>query len=469
MKRYSNYEFISARWYNQIPIHWHLIRIKDLISQSNAGAWGDDPETDNGTICLRVADMDFNLGVFKNKPVSVLTKRLYTEEQIEKLTLEQGDILIEKSGGGEKLPVGRSVYFDKSYPALFANFMQRIRFKHKLIDAHFASYLLRTMYYRGATWYYVKQTTGIQNLDLNSMLAQERFPVPPREEQDQIVRYLNWQVSKINRLIAAKRKEIELLEAASAHYIETIIRNGIHNEKLTRTGNPWIEMAPASWKKVRHKNILTEKKNTVGENYNQYTLLSLTTKGVIIRDTSTGKGKYPSDFSTYQIVQPSDMIFCLFDVDETPRTVGLSSHTGMITGAYTVYEVHDVLPEFLLNYFIVIDNKKGFKPLYSGLRKVIGKDVFARQTIFLPSIEEQKEIVDAIKKQQAKVKRTMTFFQQEIELLHALRTRLISDVVTGQIDVRDIEIPDVEYTPETDDNGEDTDDEESDDMAEEGV
>lgn len=169
MKRYSNYEFISARWYNQIPIHWHLIRIKDLISQSNAGAWGDDPETDNGTICLRVADMDFNLGVFKNKPVSVLTKRLYTEEQIEKLTLEQGDILIEKSGGGEKSPVGRSVYFDKSYPALFANFMQRIRFKHKLIDAHFASYLLRTMYYRGATWYYVKQTTGIQNLDLNNV------------------------------------------------------------------------------------------------------------------------------------------------------------------------------------------------------------------------------------------------------------------------------------------------------------
>ena len=140
------------------------------------------------------------------------------------------------------------------------------------------------------------------------------------------------------------------------------------------------------------------------------------------------------------------MIFCLFDVDETPRTVGLSSHTGMITGAYTVYEVHDVLPEFLLNYFIVIDNKKGFKPLYSGLRKVIGKDVFARQTIFLPSIEEQKEIVDAIKKQQAKVKRTMTFFQQEIELLHALRTRLISDVVTGQIDVRGIKVPDDEYT-----------------------
>ncbi len=446
MKRYSNYEFISARWYNQIPIHWHLIRIKDLISQSNAGAWGDDPETDNGTICLRVADMDFNLGVFKNKPVSVLTKRLYTEEQIEKLTLEQGDILIEKSGGGEKSPVGRSVYFDKSYPALFANFMQRIRFKHKLIDAHFASYLLRTMYYRGATWYYVKQTTGIQNLDLNSMLAQERFPVPPREEQDQIVRYLDWQVSKINRLIAAKRKQIKLLEATTAHYLENTIHKGTHNEQLVETGNPWINSAPISWKKVRHKNVLTEKKEVVGENHSQYTLLSLTTKGVIIRDTSSGKGKYPSDFSTYQVVNPSNMVFCLFDVDETPRTVGLSTHTGMITGAYTVYETHDALPEYLLYYFLSVDNKKGFKPLYSGLRKVIGKDVFSRQAIYLPSIEEQKEIVDAIQIRQAKSRNAIDLLEREIESLHDLRTRLISDVVTGQVDVRDIKVPDGEYT-----------------------
>lgn len=314
---------------------------------------------------------------------------------------------------------------------------------HQNVSVEFYTYYFKTL---DSIKLFNGMGTGIRLTLSYETLKNLVLPLSPRTEQDQIVRYLDWQVSKINRLIAAKRKEIELLEAASAHYIETIIRNGIHNEKLTRTGNPWIEMAPASWKKVRHKNILTEKKNTVGENYNQYTLLSLTTKGVIIRDTSTGKGKYPSDFSTYQIVQPSDMIFCLFDVDETPRTVGLSSHTGMITGAYTVYEVHDVLPEFLLNYFIVIDNKKGFKPLYSGLRKVIGKDVFARQTIFLPSIEEQKEIVDAIKKQQAKVKRTMTFFQQEIELLHALRTRLISDVVTGQIDVRGIKVPDVEYT-----------------------
>lgn len=285
----------------------------------------------------------------------------------------------------------------------------------------------------------VRQSIGFKDI------RHLRVPVPPREEQDQIVRYLDWQVSKINRLIAAKRKQIKLLEATTAHYLENTIHKGTRNEQLVETGNPWINSAPISWKKVRHKNVLTEKKEVVGENHSQYTLLSLTTKGVIIRDTSSGKGKYPSDFSTYQVVNPSNMVFCLFDVDETPRTVGLSTHTGMITGAYTVYETHDALPEYLLYYFLSVDNKKGFKPLYSGLRKVIGKDVFSRQAIYLPSIEEQKEIVDAIQIRQAKSRNAIDLLEREIESLHDLRTRLISDVVTGQVDVRGIKVPDDEY------------------------
>lgn len=279
--------------------------------------------------------------------------------------------------------------------------------------------------------------------------------VPPRDEQDQIVRYLDWQVSKINRLIAAKRKQIELLNQTIAHNLERIICEGMHGEELVETGNPWISTAPKSWNKLRHKNILTEKKIVVGDTYSQYTLLSLTTKGIIVRDISSGKGKFPSDFSTYQVVQPSDMVFCLFDVDETPCTVGLSAYTGMITGAYTVYETHDVVPEFLLHYFTAIDNRKGFKPLYSGLRKVIGKDVFSRQSIYLPSVEEQKEIVAAIDASQKKCKKAMDLFEQEIIALTDLRTRLISDVVTGKIDVRSIKVPDYELVDDVVQDSED--------------
>lgn len=81
---------------------------------------------------------------------------------------------------------------------------------------------------------------------------------------------------------------------------------------------------------------------------------------------------------------------------------------------------------------------------------------FRRQSIYLPSVKEQKEIVAAIDASQKKCKKVMDLFEQEIIALTDLRTRLISDVVTGQIDVRGIEVPTFEYIDESNNNDENT-------------
>lgn len=430
MKRYEAYDSFLDIWVNEIPAHWETHKMKYLFHERSEKGYPDEP--------LLVASQ--NMGVVPKKVYGNRTVEAQKDLHLLKL-VRVGDFVISLRSfqGGLEYAYYQGI-ISPAYTVLTP---------HEPITAGYFRYLAKSKLFIGLLTLCVTGIREGQNIDYEK-LRNHSLPVPPRTEQDQIVRYLDWQVSKINRLIAAKRKEIELLEATTAHYLENTIHKGIRNEQLVETGNPWINTAPKSWKKVRHKNVLTEKKEVVGENYSQYTLLSLTTKGVIIRDTSSGKGKYPSDFSTYQAVNPFDMVFCLFDVDETPRTVGLSTHTGMITGAYTVYETHDALPEYLLYYFLSIDNKKGFKPLYSGLRKVIGKDVFSRQAIYLPSIEEQKEIVDAIQIRQAKSRNAIDLLEREIESLHDLRTRLISDVVTGQVDVRGIEVPEFEHVGEAD-------------------
>jgi|GEM_PF-2992656 len=457
MKRYSNYEFISARWYNQIPIHWHLIRIKDLISQSNAGAWGDDPETDNGTICLRVADMDFNLGVFKNKPVSVLTKRLYTEEQIEKLTLEQGDILIEKSGGGEKSPVGRSVYFDKSYPALFANFMQRSRFKHKLIDAHFASYLLRTMYYRGATWYYVKQTTGIQNLDLNSMLAQERFPVPPREEQDQIVRYLDRQVSKINRLIAAKRKEIALLKEQKQRKITEVVVHGLKpNVPHKDTGIAWIGSIPAHWHCVALKRCATVKSGiTLGKQYPvgtnlvsvPYLRVANVQDGFVNIETVTNLNVTPEEAAQYRLPRGCVLMTEGGDRDKLGRGCVWNGEIENCIHQNHIFAV-TVNDKLLLNKWLEYVSACDIGRVYFDVTAIKTTNLACTNAskvmafpIPLPPRDEQECIINELNRITSRFNDAREGLEKQIEYLQELRIRLISDVVTGQIDVRGIEVP----------------------------
>src|SRR5207249_3359556 len=103
-------------------------------------------------------------------------------------------------------------------------------------------------------------------------------------------------------------------------------------------GLPWLQRIPENWGLIPNRALIRRRKVLVGETHRNYRLLSLTKLGVIVRDVATGKGKFSSDMGTSQEVRIGDLVFCLFDVPETPRTVGLSKHAGMITGAYTVFE-----------------------------------------------------------------------------------------------------------------------------------
>ena len=119
----------GIEWEDQVPVSWKSDTICNLLISRDGGAWGNEPsEDEEGTICMRIADFDFDKGKFADKSIEDLTRRSYTPAQIQKLLLQKDDICIEKSGGGEKTPVGRAVLFDKDYPALFANFMERLRF-----------------------------------------------------------------------------------------------------------------------------------------------------------------------------------------------------------------------------------------------------------------------------------------------------------------------------------------------------
>ncbi len=107
-------------------------------------------------------------------------------------------------------------------------------------------------------------------------------------------------------------------------------------QKYKDSGLPWLGQVPEHWNLIPNRGLIKRRKILVGERHRNYQLLSLTKQGVIVRDVASGKGKFSADMGTSQEVRDGDLIFCLFDVPETPRTVGLSCHDGMITGAYTV-------------------------------------------------------------------------------------------------------------------------------------
>ena len=106
-------KYSRQTWLGEVPNYWKDKTIRHLLVQRDGGAWGEEPyDESTGTVCLRIADFDFFKGRFKSIDKEHLTKRMYTCTQKAKLSLEKGDILIEKSGGGEKTPVGRAVLYN---------------------------------------------------------------------------------------------------------------------------------------------------------------------------------------------------------------------------------------------------------------------------------------------------------------------------------------------------------------------
>lgn len=212
---------------------------------------------------------------------------------------------------------------------------------------------------------------------------------------------------------------------------------------------PWLPMMPSHWKLARNKNIFQEVKDIVGDNADAYPLLSLTTKGIILRDVASGKGKFPKDFNTYKIVKHGDMAFCLFDIDETPRTVGLSGYDGMLTGAYTIFHVSNINPRFVYYYYLALDNVKALRPLYSGLRKTINVGTFLSTKVPIPPRAEQDHIVHFLDWKVSEINKLIAVKQRQIDCLNEKLLSVTNEYVThGIAPSRSYTITNMDWAPE---------------------
>ncbi len=201
------------------------------------------------------------------------------------------------------------------------------------------------------------------------------------------------------------------------------------------TGLPWLERIPAHWSLVPNRALVRRRKQLVGRNHHRYKLLSLTKQGVIVRDVASGKGKFSSDMGTSQEVRNGDLVFCFFDVPETPRTVGLSSHHGMITGAYTVLEpLQPGIAPYLELFYRAMDDSKLLSPLYSGLRNTIPVDRFLGTKTPVPPPEEQATIVRFLDHANRRIDQFIRAKKKLIALLNEQKQAIIHRAVTRGLD-----------------------------------
>lgn len=180
------------------------VKLSDIIQETITGEWGTDIKKDeNDVYVIRTADF-CNDGTINYDKVE---KRNIAEKKIKEKSLVIGDIIIEKSGGTDKNPVGRVVLFDKeNYKCLANNFTQVLRVKNE----YYYKYIFYQLFYKykcGATLQMFNQTTGIQNLQMKIYLNQ-KLNTYIKEEQIEIANKLD----KVQEIIDIRKKQIEELE-----------------------------------------------------------------------------------------------------------------------------------------------------------------------------------------------------------------------------------------------------------------
>ena len=186
----------DSDWIDSLPSEWQHGRLKYSISQIKGGVWGqEDDDSEDSIWCVRIADFDRkNLRVNDEKK----TIRSVTRSERSGRILKPGDLLLEKSGGGDQAPVGCVVSYDHELQAVSSNFTNVLRLT-KNQNSRYWTYVHQALYSNGRTWRSIKQTSGIQNLDTENYLN-EIVPFPPEPDQNVIARYLDKELAKIDKL-----------------------------------------------------------------------------------------------------------------------------------------------------------------------------------------------------------------------------------------------------------------------------
>lgn len=423
---YLEYQDSKQQCFGEIPKHWKVLRNGQIFSQRNETGFPDLP----------ILEVSLKTGVRVRDFENSKRKQVIDDREKYKRALK-GDIAYNMmrmwQGAVGVAPVDGLI----SPAYVVASPLSEV-------DSRYFSYLFRTQAYMNEVNKYSHGIVADRNRLYWDEFKQIPSLFPPCNEQKKVADFLDDHGKKVSRLIRNKRRRIELLRELKQAIIYVAVSRGVtSNVRLKPSGIDWLGDIPEHWEITRNKNIMELRKEIVGDQQDKFKLLSLTKKGIITRDLESAKGKFPTDFTTYQKVKINDLVFCLFDIDETPRTVGLSSLDGMITGAYTVFKVSNFNKEYLYYYYLSLDERKALKPLYTGLRKVIPTDVFLRAKVPKPPEKEQLAIVDYIKSRVQVIDNIIFTAQRQIDLITEYRTRLISDVVTGKVDVRGIEIDDV--------------------------
>jgi len=424
------------------PRHWKTVRLKTTVRLCQNGLWGDEPDGVNDIICVRVADFDrvkrrvvLDNPTFRSVPAFRRAGRV----------LRSGDLLIEKSGGGERQPVGCVVHFDHPSEAICSNFVARMPVEPSH-DARFLSYVHESLYSLGLTGRSIKQTTGIQNLDSEAYLD-ERVEIPPLAEQRDIAAFLDRKTAAIDGLIARKEQQIELLGEKRQALITQAVTRGLNpRAPMKDSGIEWLGEIPAHWSLKRLMHLTPARRAIMygivlpGPDYaggvpivksGDCTPEKLSPERLSRTDPEIEAGYVRSR------LRPGDIVFAIRgSVGATAIVPTELDGANLTQDAARIAPADGVLNRWLL---YALQAQPVWAQLETGILGATVKGInirdLKRPVLPVPTRKEQRQVAEFLDRATDRLTREVQHAEKSIDLLREYRQALISAAVTGKIDI----------------------------------
>ena len=238
----------------QVPDGWQVVRLGDILVLNQPGAWGDEPSPDDpGVRVLRATDLTRDGRV---NPEAAAWRRLSDRDR-ERRLMRDGDLILERSGGGPGTPVGRVAIIDGFGPVYCNNFCQHLRVDASRCSPFYVARALWHRYVQGVTTRLQHQTTGIRNLDYAGYLA---FPLllPPLPEQRAIAAVLD----SIDEAIEGVEAVITATERLRDALLHELLTRGVPAWHTQWKDVPGIGTIPAAWDVVRLGDVVEVRNGT---------------------------------------------------------------------------------------------------------------------------------------------------------------------------------------------------------------
>lgn len=438
----------GIEWIGEIPREWFCHSLKVIIVQNDGGIWGDDPINDDGELVLRsteqTIDGKWNIVCPAKRDLSKIFNKKY-------YLCKKNDLLITKSSGSN-LHIGKTTIVDdviEKAQCYYSNFIQRIRLS-QTVSAKYYWYILNSNIARSQFTYMQNTTSGIGNLNAQ-YIENLIIPKPPVQEQYYIERYLNVKCAELDNILRKTRASIEEYKKLKQAVITQAVTKGIRSDReMKDSGVEWIGEIPIEWELVPFRHVLKERqeKNSPIKSVERLSL-SIDLGVTLYAEKTTNLDRFKDDFEQYKLAYEGDLV--MNSMNMIVGATGVSDYFGCVSPVY--YTFYDELEDHITAKYCeyIFRSKTMLRVLYSlgkGIyaivrgddrvntcRLKVPKEDLKSIIISVPSVEEQREIVNYLKKKCSAIDELIAKKEQYLSEIENYKKSLIYEYVTGKKEV----------------------------------